>query len=188
MSLARIATFLLILAYPALIYFGLMVLEPRALGGLLLALLFMKHKRDVLHFFRDTPITERVMLLALVLLSIAIVAANSELLLRLYPAVMSFGLLAVFMHSLVKPPSMVERIARLTEPDLPPDGVVYTRRVTQVWCVFMSINGCIALATVFGSRELWALWNGAISYMLMGALFAGEWLVRHHVRSRQPTA
>ena len=34
--------------------------------------------------------------------------------------------------------SAIERIARLQHPDLPPEGVVYTRRVTQIWCVFFS--------------------------------------------------
>jgi len=32
--------------------------------------------------------------------------------------------------------------------------------------------------------EIWALYNGLISYGLMGLLFAGEWLVRRRVRAR----
>lgn len=184
MSVWRIALLLAALAYPLLIYFGLAVFEPRLLGAALLVLLLLRHGRDAARLIRDMPLVERALPLALVALAAAIIAANSELLLRLYPAVMSFGLLAIFARSLRHPPSLAERFARLAEPDLPPEGVRYTRQVTQVWCVFMAVNGVIALATAFASRELWVLWNGLLSYLLMGALFAGEWLVRRHVRAR----
>ncbi len=188
MSLGRIATLLLALSYPALVYFGLMVLEPRSLGALLLLILLLRHRRDAARFIHGMSMAERMLPLVLVTLAIAIVVANSEPLLRFYPALACFGVLSIFAHSLFRPPSLVERIARLSEPDLPPSGVRYTRRVTQVWCVFMAANGTIALLTVFASRELWTLWNGLISYVLMGALFAGEWLIRRRVRARWSAA
>lgn len=183
MPVSRIALPLLALAYPLLVYFGLTVLEPRWLGLALLALLLLRHWRDGVRLLRGLAFAEGFLLLAMVAFSITIVAANSELLLRLYPAGVSLGLLALFAHSLVRPPSMVERFARLAEPDLPPEGVRYTRRVTQVWCVFMAFNGTIAFLTAFASRETWVLWNGLISYLLMGGLFAGEWLIRRRVRA-----
>ena len=68
---------------------------------------------------------------------------------------------------------------------MPPAGVAYTRRVTQVWLFFLLANGGVALATVFAGREIWMLWNGLVSYLLMGALLTGEWLYRRHAR-RQP--
>ena len=95
-------------------------------------------------------------------------------------------LLAVFAISLRYPPSAIERLARLQEPDLPESGVRYTRRVTQVWCGFFIVNGSIALATVlWASDAAWALYNGLIAYLLMGLLFAAEWLVRRRVRAAQ---
>ena len=82
---------------------------------------------------------------------------------------------------------MIERLARLQHPDLPPEGVIYTRRVTQVWCAFFIINGAMALSTaLWASLEIWSLYNGLIAYVLMGGLFAAEYLVRmktqKHVR------
>jgi uncharacterized membrane protein len=51
--------------------------------------------------------------------------------------------------------------------------------------VFLGINGALAVYTAFyASREIWALYNGFVAYLLMGALFAGEWLVRRHVIAR----
>ncbi|MDD4916151.1 MAG: hypothetical protein PHW13_14090, partial [Methylococcales bacterium] len=75
--------------------------------------------------------------------------------------------------------SLIERLARIQHPDLPPEGVIYTRRVTQIWCAFFVVNGGIALATaLWSSIELWSLYNGLIAYVLMGILFVGEYLVR----------
>ena len=53
--------------------------------------------------------------------------------LKLYPVGMSLGALLIFALTLYKPPSMIERFARLVEPDLPESGVQWTRKVTMVW-------------------------------------------------------
>ena len=88
-------------------------------------------------------------------------------------------MLAVFGGSLWTTMPIVERLARLREPNLPPSGVRYTRVVTRVWCGFFILNGGIALFTALrGDMRLWTLWNGMIAYILMGALMATEWLVR----------
>jgi uncharacterized membrane protein len=104
---------------------------------------------------------------------------GSALPLKLYPVLVSAALLLVFGVSLWRPPTVIERIARLTDPQLAPEGVAYTRRVTIAWCVFFVCNGGIALATVlWASDELWLAYNGFVSYIAMGAMFAGEWLLR----------
>ena len=106
---------------------------------------------------------------------------------RLYPVLVNAGLLASFGYTLLRPPTMIERLARLHEPDLPPHAVRYTRRVTQVWCVFFACNGLAALVTaLWMSERIWALYNGLIAYILIGLLFAIEWLVRQRVRRAAP--
>jgi len=78
---------------------------------------------------------------------------------------------------------MIERFARIREPDLSLGGQIYTRRVTQVWTGFLVANSAIAAATaVWGTVEQWTLWNGLISYLLMGGLFIGEIALRRFVR------
>src|SRR5574343_1260429 len=47
---------------------------------------------------------------------------------RLYPVLVSLAMLAVFSLSLFRGMPVVERLARLQEPGLPPEGVAYTRR------------------------------------------------------------
>lgn len=114
--------------------------------------------------------------------------SNLLLPLKLYPVLVNAALLMAFGYSLVAPPSMVERLARLREPDLPPAAIAYTRRVTEVWCGFFILNGAAALATALWATEaIWSLYTGVISYVLMGILFGAEFLLRlrfkrlHHV-------
>ena len=78
---------------------------------------------------------------------------------------------------------IIERLARLQEPDLPPEGVRYTRKVTWAWCGFFIVNGGIAAWTaLYADLAAWTLYNGCISYLLMGLMFAVEWLCRRRVR------
>lgn len=170
---------LLTLAYPVLVYLGLgHKIEPRWLALLLVAVALMRAA-----FGR-----ERVWLLAaggaLVLAAFSFIG-NQAMPLKLYPFLVSVTLLCVFSISLLYPPTIIERLARLQEPELPASGVAYTRRVTQVWCGFFIFNGSVSLVTALvGSDAVWALYNGIVSYALMGILFVGEWVVRKRVKAK----
>jgi len=50
----------------------------------------------------------------------------------LYPVLVNAFFLLWFAFSLRFPPPVVERLARFMDPDLPPEGVRYTRAVTWV--------------------------------------------------------
>ncbi len=80
---------------------------------------------------------------------------------------------------------MIERFARLMEPEFPPEAVIYCRKVTMIWCGFFVVNGSIALVTaLLGDIKIWTLYNGFISYLLMGLLFGIEYLVRRAVKRK----
>jgi uncharacterized membrane protein len=105
--------------------------------------------------------------------------------LKLYPALVNAVMFGLFAMSLWRGPTVVERLARLRESHFPPAAVAYTRRVTQVWCVFFVVNGLAAVATaLWASAAAWALYNGLLSYVAMGVLMGAEWLVRRRVRGR----
>ena len=98
---------------------------------------------------------------------------------KLYPVAVSAALLVTFGRSLFAGPPMAERLARLRHPDLSPEAIAYTRKVTIVWCCFFAANGLVALATaLWMSDKAWALYNGLISYLLMATLMGLEFLVR----------
>ena len=122
---------------------------------------------------------------ATILLAILAIWSDGLLPLRFYPLLVNVALLTVFAYSLFFPPSMIERLARLHEPSFPPAAVGYTRRVTQVWCVFFALNGSVALYTaLFASVAQWSFYNGFLAYVLMGILFAGEYCARCHFKRR----
>ncbi|WP_454831032.1 hypothetical protein [Pseudoxanthomonas wuyuanensis] len=180
MNRARTALFIAFsLAYPLAVYFALGRFEPRWLALLLF----------VLALLRAVAAREAVWLAAAGgagLLALTATIFNQALPLKLYPALVNAVMLAVFAISLRFPPTVIERIARLQDPQLPASGVIYTRRVTQVWCGFFIVNGSLALVTaLWTSDRVWALYNGLIAYGLMGLLFGGEWLIRQRVKAAQ---
>jgi uncharacterized membrane protein len=164
---------------PLVIFAGLWFGDPRTLALLLLALIVLQNLRLAKRFVTGLPPSERALFALPALLAVAVALTNSEPLLLLYPAAVSSSMLILFGWSLIRPPSVIERIARLSEPTLTPAGVRYTRSVTLVWCAFFVFNGAIAAYTALqASREAWALYNGLVAYLLMGVLFMGERLVR----------
>jgi uncharacterized membrane protein len=168
--------------YPLLIFAGLQFLDPRSIGLLVLAALAIRYRRHAARLVMGFSIGQFVALGIPPLLGLAVLATNSETLLRLYPASISFSMLILFGATLAYPPTMIERFARLQERELSPQSVRYTRRVTEAWCVFFAMNGAIAAySATFASREAWALYNGVIAYLLMGTLFVGERLLRRRV-------
>ena len=179
-SLLGAAAFVLLAAYPFAVYLLMDRGELRVAGLALLAVLLIRWLAP------GGPGRQTVAALATgVAFAAAIALTNSETLARLYPVAVSATLLAAFGTTLLRPPSMIERIARATGPALDERGVRYTRVVTVVWCGFFAANGAIALATALaGSRATWALYNGLVSYLLAGALLAGERVVREFWRRR----
>jgi uncharacterized membrane protein len=170
-------------AYPVLAYFALRRgIPPRYLALGLLALLALRFGKPL---SRKLPVP---LLLALAAAAAFLAWFRGATSVLWYPVAVNGALLAVFAVSLRFPPPIIERLARLREPDLDARGVRYTRRVTQVWCGFFAANAAIAAITAIraaatGDQALWAFYNGFLAYALMGALFLGEWLVRRRVRA-----
>jgi uncharacterized membrane protein len=167
-------------AYPFLVYFGLRTLPPGFVALSLIALLAARAAFVSRKSGRDSfPY-----LIACIV--VVVLAARSPVIgLKTYPILVSLVFAAAFAHSLLWPPTIVEQIARFREPDLPVEVNSYLRKVTIAWLTFFIINTAISAATAAsGSLRLWTLYNGLISYMAMGVMFAAEFLVRQLVRRR----
>jgi uncharacterized membrane protein len=165
------------LAYPLVVYLGFGRWSPAWMAVLLAALMLLRaaSSRDAMWLAAGGG--------ALVLAAAGL--GGSWVPLKLYPVMVSLVLLGVFGFSLWKPPSIVERIARVHEPQLGPEGVAYTRKVTVAWCGFFVANGSVSAATaLWGSEQAWVFYNGLLAYVLMGAFFAIEWLLRQRMRAR----
>ena len=173
---------LLMVGYPFAVYFGIRYLEPWQIASVLALLLLGR-----LMTARGSKAGGQWLIVAVILFCAVAVWNNDLFTLRFYPVLINLVLLIIFTSSLFFPPPVVERLARLQHPDLPPEGVRYTRRVTQVWSLFFLFNGLVATVTaLWSSFAFWSLYNGLIAYLLMGLLMAAEYLVRirtqEHVR------
>jgi uncharacterized membrane protein len=104
---------------------------------------------------------------------------------KAYPVAISLSAAAVFGGSLLAPPSLIERIARLREPDLSEAGQAYCRKVTVVWTVWLVLNAIIAGVLGWtGQDAAWAIWTGIVAYAVMGLLFLGEIAIRRRIRKK----
>lgn len=172
---------LLIVIYPVCIYYGLSRYSVKHVGYFAIVLISL---RFVGHFLADKNKIKEFLPFFFVCLASLLPAIifNSPEFLKAMPVVINLNFLILFLISLKKPPTMIERFARLQDKSLPDHAIEYCRNVTIVWCFFFVFNGSIALWTVFQNNEIWALYNGFISYILIGLLFSIEFLIRLKVK------
>ena len=175
-TLAAVLLTLLSIAYPFVWYFGKNLDGGFAAIALFMASLWLV--RGVIK--KEKP--QKVFSFFIALFFIVLFIFRQPEIMYWYPVLMNGIMLIIFGGSLFSKQSLIERIARLQNPNLPEKGVVYTRKITQIWCGFFIINGIIAALLILSKQfELWAIYTGIIAYILMGILLGGEWLYRKKV-------
>jgi len=119
---------------------------------------------------------QRVALVAIVL---AAPASGSRLAWELLPAVIWGWMAFAFAQSLRDRETLAERFARLADP-LAPDFIApYCRRLTGVYAVvFFGIAAGFAFFALTGDQAAWLRFASWGCWLVVGALFAGEFLVR----------
>lgn len=118
---------------------------------------------------------------------------GKEFFLKIYSVVISATMLFVFGSTLFMPPNIIFRFATLSDKSIKGSSFEqkvykYCEKVTIVWCCFFILNGSAAVLTTFSekifglspetARKVWAIYNGGISYVLMGMLFTIEFIIR----------
>ena len=122
--------------------------------------------------------------------AVSLCMGDSPLVLKLYPALADLAYLTIFTTSFFAPPPLadyfIEIFDRSIKDRIPqPQFARYCFRATLVWCVFFVIDGVIALLTVFfGSDIIWAIYNSGITYVIMGFIFFGEFILLKMIAKR----
>ncbi|WP_296828330.1 AMP-binding protein [Treponema sp.] len=126
---------------------------------------------------------------------------NQTVFLKLYSVVVSAMLLIVFSSTLLAGPNIIFRFAMLGDRTIKNSVCrkpveAYCKKVCIVWCLFFIVNGSISVCTAFSARffglsqskadALWSIYNGGISYIFMGILFAVEYIIRQMVDKKMP--
>ncbi len=133
---------------------------------------------------RALGLADRAMCLIGAAISIGCLAFNISIPILWYPVAVNASLFVVFTGSLLYGRPIVESLARIANKgkELPEKAISYTRKVTYVWIFFFLVNGSVAtLTALLADIKLWTLWNGCVSYVLMGVLALVEYLVRRRV-------
>lgn len=181
-------------AYPVVVFVSLTVFHasPRVIAFNLMAMgiiYFLANSKDAgKKSFQGVQFWFMVVLT--IGLSVTVFFTDSWGLAKLYPVIMNTFLFLGFAYTIVKPPTMIFRFAQIQDktildsPDLE-DIKNYTKKVTIIWCIFFVFNGAVAAITSqFASDFVWSLYNGLISYVLIGVLIVGEMIVRKFVVGR----
>ncbi len=162
-----------LVAYPLLVWLGWGKFSPHLLGGLLLAALGVRF----LVFGKHGKTLAPAAVIPLLPVAAGAVSGNAQLFLW-YPALIS-GATALWFGTSLKGQTAVEGFARMRHPELPPEAIRHCRQATVAWTVLLAILSLVsAVSAVWGNLRFWAIWNGAVSYGLMGLLFALEYAVR----------
>ncbi|TCK01535.1 putative membrane protein [Volucribacter psittacicida] len=102
-----------------------------------------------------------------------------------YPVIINAFMLILFAGSLFTSQSFVERIARLSTPHLNAKGIIYTYRVTLLWCLIFSFNLLIITFLIMQENyQYWAYYTGVISYVIIAIVMLSEWLIRQRVKKQ----
>jgi uncharacterized membrane protein len=176
---------LLLLAYPLAVYYGLSRWGMGVVAGILVLLFALRILGSNQTRLVELKKIAWVSGLAGIALTIAAFVFDNSQWFTYYPLVVNAVMFIVFFSSLWQKETMVERFARLQDPNLPDFAVSYTRTVTKVWCVFFVVNGCLSFITSLISMDVWTLYNGLLSYLFAGMLFAIEFAVRLVVQKKQ---
>ncbi len=98
--------------------------------------------------------------------------------LKLYPVLMNFVIFMIFFISSFQEETVIQKIAQKLDGDLTDEIIIYTRNLTYIWAVITFINLLISFVTLFMSNKIWALYNGVISYCIIGLTFMIEYPIR----------
>lgn len=178
--LSSAASWVLVLASPLVFYVS--VRQARALDGALFVLAFvalraiptlLATKREHLWAALRLP------LVALVTAAVGVLTGEPRALLVL-PSLSQAAFAGVFLASLRGVP-LVEHFARMQKTSLRPEEVRYCRRVTIVWGVTLSAAALFGLAlAAWAPIEIWTAFTAVGNYVLVGALFAIEYVYRKY--------
>lgn len=190
------------LLYPAVVFFCLVIFRVPVrifslfivFIGLLYILMATSGKGSTESVQQRVKKNARLLVSAAILLAAGIfcIATGKDVFIKLYPVLMNLIFLFSFGSTLFIGPVIVFRFACLTDKKLAGSFIAgriekYCRKVTIAWCVFFILNGAAALYTVLSQNDkIWSLYNGGISYLLMGILFAVEFAIRKVVNSKMP--
>jgi uncharacterized membrane protein len=108
---------------------------------------------------------------------------DSPVLIKMYPALADLAYMTIMVTSFFFPPPLayyfIDIFDKTIKTKIPKKTFdSYCLKASVVWCVFFAIDAIIAVLTTYrGSELIWGIYNGGITYCIMGLIFVGEFIV-----------
>lgn len=157
--------------------------------SLLLLIIFLGHSVYIVTRIKKKVLRRDIIVsITLLVSTIGTFLTKSIIFVQLYPIIINLVMFSIFFSSLFKEEPIIYRFATMTQPIIRKSIIrnkvkKYCRKVTILWCCFFIFNGTMSIIlSIFASKKTWAIYTGLISYILMGVLFAGEFIVRKIVQ------
>ncbi|WP_148257627.1 hypothetical protein [Leadbettera azotonutricia] len=182
----------LIILYPLLVFSALVIfkLSIRYLSILIIVLAVAYAFMNRSNYHGRHPVF--IFISPVILFSIGIVClsttffidseALSRVIFKIYPALADLVYLTIFGTSLFIPPTIVYSFINVFDKKLNEHLEKayfenYCRKCTVYWCIFFILDFIISLITAILESDLvWGIYNGGVTYVLMGLLFVGEYV------------
>ena len=176
-AVGKILDTVVFVLYPLIVVLGMHYIGIRLTA--LIILLFLG-RRIIGLILADKEGTRVILYQAIAMAAIVGIAAASKsaFALRAAPFMISLTFITVFASSLKTVP-IIERFARLAEPNLPEEEVRYCRRLTKAWMGVLVANSILVFSAAFvEDKVLWTILVGPASYALLGSAFVVEYPYR----------
>ncbi|RDU73637.1 hypothetical protein CQA66_00105 [Helicobacter aurati] len=134
-----------------------------------------------INILRATDTQQRIIAACITLFFVAITILHAQFLTFLYPVFINLLLFITFLFSL-KEEAIITRFARMRAANLSEKAILYTRKLTVLWCYFFFMNGCIAGILAFVTdKRFWTFYCGILSYILIGIFLLSEIIYRKYI-------
>lgn len=166
------------IAYPLLVYLGMERYGARGLALLLCVVVLVR-------FFSLGARGPGQWLGSAILVGLCglVMFLDSPDLLKLYPVAISLGFAGLFLASLNSEMTLIERMARAAGHQPSAAAPRYMVALTWAWAILLIINATISAWTaLFAPLSWWTLYNGLLSYLLLGGFMLAELLYRRRYK------
>jgi uncharacterized membrane protein len=113
---------------------------------------------------------------------------EDEIVIKLYPALADLAYLTIMITSFIFPPPLAYYFINIFDKTMkkviPRQRFeLYCFRASIVWCVYFVLDGIVSILTVYipagraDSNLIWGAYNAGITYIIMGMIFAGEFII-----------
>lgn len=98
--------------------------------------------------------------------------------LKVLPSATQAAFGVAFLRSLSGVP-LIEHFARMVKPELSAGELAHCRRWTRIWGGYLIVLAALGLVLArWAPLTVWTVYVGVVSYVLVGALFAVEYVIR----------